>query len=72
MLTIRKSADRGTARFDLGCEITEADSELEVVWLYRDDMFGACEIRQLEGIFREVTTQVCANAECSPASLKPS
>lgn len=60
----------GTARFDLGCEITEAGSELEVVWLYRDDMIGDVEIRALDGMFREVTTYFCSNPGSRPADLK--
>jgi len=61
----------GTARFDLGCEITESGSELEVVWLYRHDMFTPVEILELDGMFRRVTTDVCNSPESRPADLKP-
>ncbi len=35
----------GTARFDLGCEITESGDRLEVVWLYRPDLFHRSRYR---------------------------
>ena len=38
----------GTARFDLGCEITRSNSTLEVVWLYRNVMFDAKNVRELD------------------------
>lgn len=53
----------GTARFDLACEITESGAELEVVWLYRPDMFDEADITELDGLFREVVTQVCRSPE---------
>lgn len=60
----------GTARFDLGCEITETGSELEVVWLYRHDIFNEVEIRALDGMFREVTTQLSSQSGSRPTDLK--
>ena len=60
----------GTARFDLGCEVTESGSELEVVWLYRCDMFCEVEIRVLDGMFREVISHVCGSPETRPTALK--
>jgi hypothetical protein len=60
----------GTARFDLGCEITETGSELEVVWLYRHDIFNEVEIRALDGMFREVTTQLCSQSGSRLTDLK--
>ncbi len=44
----------GTARFDLGCEITEMGEELEVVWLYRRSMFSASDLSELDSLFRTV------------------
>lgn len=38
----------GTARFYLGCELTEADEGLELVWLYRPDLFSQTRIQELE------------------------
>lgn len=44
----------GTARFDLGCEITESGEELEVVWLYRPGLFSAADIETLGARFLSV------------------
>jgi hypothetical protein len=44
----------GTARFDLGCEITEAGRALEVVWLHRPELFDAADVDEIEGLFRAV------------------
>ncbi|HSU53965.1 MAG TPA: condensation domain-containing protein, partial [Candidatus Dormibacteraeota bacterium] len=46
----------GTARFDLGCEITEFGAGLEVVWLFRRDMFAAADITELNSLFLAVLT----------------
>jgi len=54
----------GTPRFDLGCEITEIGSELEVVWLFRPDMFSLSGISELNAMLLAVLTNVCR----SPAS----
>lgn len=51
----------GTPRFDLGCEITEIGSELEVVWLFRPDMFGFPGISELNAMLLSVLTNVCRN-----------
>ncbi len=56
----------GTARFDLGCEITESGDRLEVVWLYRPDLFTAADIEILDGLFLEVLSTACYSSE-SPA-----
>ena len=60
----------GTARFDLGCEITETGSELEVVWLFRRDMLEEAEIQALDAMFREVTTDLCSHPDRRPTDLK--
>ncbi len=41
----------GTARFDLGCELTEKDDALELVWLYRSEQFSRAQIDDLERLF---------------------
>ncbi|MEI6537264.1 MAG: condensation domain-containing protein, partial [Verrucomicrobiaceae bacterium] len=53
----------GTARFDLGCEITESGAELEVVWLYRHDMFSKANLAELDTLFQTVVTNVCRSPE---------
>jgi len=60
----------GTARFDLGCEITEMGSELEVVWLYRKELFDEESINALNSAFTDVVTQVSQHPEKRCSELK--
>ena len=53
----------GTARFDLGCEITEIGSELEVVWLFRPNMFGREDIEELNRLFQSVMSNACRSPD---------
>lgn len=53
----------GTARFDLGCEITETGDELEVVWLHRQSMFSVSDLAELNRLFRTVVTRVGQNPD---------
>lgn len=41
----------GTARFDLGCEVTETGDRLEVVWLHKPDLFTPRDIETLHSLF---------------------
>jgi hypothetical protein len=59
----------GTARFDLGCEITEFGSELELVWLFRKDMFDESGIVELNRLFLAVLTNVCRSPESRASAL---
>ena len=59
----------GTARFDLGCEITECGQELEVVWLYRHGMISQADILELNALFQTVAANVCRSPENQNASL---
>jgi non-ribosomal peptide synthetase component F len=61
----------GTARFDLGCEITEIGSELEVVWLFRPAMFPRSEVAALDRLFQTVLTNVCRSPDDRAAALTP-
>ena len=64
-LSVRgKIHSTGTARFDLGCEITEDGESFEVVWLFRPNLFPQTEIENLDRLFRTAL----ANAIRSPAS----
>jgi hypothetical protein len=54
----------GTARFQLGCEITEDREGLEVAWLFRENLFSPRDIESLDGIFQRVLAGICR----SPAS----
>ena len=59
----------GTPRFDLGCEVTERGDELEVVWLFRENLFSQPEIEELGRLFRTVLENVCHVPERQTAAL---
>jgi hypothetical protein len=61
----------GTARFDLGCEITEMGSELEVVWLYRTELFDEKAIKALDTLYNHVITEIGRYPEKRINELKP-
>jgi hypothetical protein len=53
----------GTPRFDLGCEITQLGDALEVVWLFRENLFSQPEIEELGRLFRTVVESICRAPE---------
>ena len=53
----------GTARFSLGCEITEDGAAMEVVWLCRRSLFSQTEIEDLDRQFLVVLANVCRSPE---------
>ena len=53
----------GTARFQLGCEITEVGESLEVAWLFRENLFSQRDIESLDGIFQRVLAGICRSPE---------
>jgi hypothetical protein len=53
----------GTPRFDLGCEVTELGDALEVVWLFRENLFSQPEIEELGRLFRTVVESICRAPE---------
>jgi hypothetical protein len=59
----------GTARFDLGCEITETGEALEVVWLFRRNLFCQEEIENLGRMFEAVLAGACRSPESRAAAL---
>ncbi len=59
----------GTPRFDLGCEITEVGSELEVVWLFQGDIFAVSSIHELNSMLLAVLTNACRNPESRTSAL---
>ena len=59
----------GTARFHLGCEITEAEDGLEIVWLFRSNLFPLAEIENLSYIFKAVLADTCRSPERRIAAL---
>jgi hypothetical protein len=52
----------GTARFDLGCEITEIGTELEVVWLFKQSIFSKETIAAMNTLFQTVVTRCCRDS----------
>ena len=59
----------GTPRFDLACEITEQGEFLEVVWLFRENLFSRGEIEELSRLFRTVLESVCRLPERRTGAL---
>jgi hypothetical protein len=59
----------GTPRFDLGCEITEIGSELELVWLFQPDIFAVSGIAELNSVFLAVLANVCRSPESRASAL---
>jgi hypothetical protein len=59
----------GTARFHLGCEITENGEALEVVWLFRPKLFPKEEINNLGSLFEGVLARVARMPESRTAAL---
>src|SRR5439155_26684398 len=48
----------GTPRFDLRCEITEQGDALEVVWLFRQNLFSQPEREELGRLFSTVVENI--------------
>jgi hypothetical protein len=59
----------GTARFHLGCEITENGEALEVVWLFRPKLFPEEEIQKLASLFDAVLADVLRSPDSRTAAL---
>jgi len=64
-----KMRSTGTARFDLGCEITEEGNTLEVVWLFRPHLVSQEDIRHLDDMLRKVLEAGCRSPEIGIALL---
>jgi Condensation domain len=59
----------GTPRFDLGCEITELGDMLEVVWLFRENLFSRPEVKELARLFQSVVETICRLPDRRTAAL---
>ena len=59
----------GTARFDLGCELTEVGQEMELVWLYKPGRIPATELTALHELFLAVLSAVTSNPAGKLADL---
>lgn len=64
-----KMRSTGTARFHLACEITEEGEQLEVVWLFRPNLFPQTEIEDLGRKFQAVLANACRSPESRISSL---
>jgi condensation domain-containing protein len=62
----------GTCRFDLACEVTEEGESMEVVWLFRPDLFAAEDLPALHRLYLSVLTSVCSSPEILTAALMTS
>lgn len=60
----------GTARFHLACEVTEEGEQLEVVWLFRPQLFPQRDVEALGRSFQQVLAAACAAPESRIAELK--
>ena len=59
----------GTARYHLACEVTEEGEQLEVVWLFRPQLFPQAEVENLGRLFQSVLTGACRTPEARVATL---
>jgi hypothetical protein len=59
----------GTARFDLGCEVTEQGDALEVVWLFRQTLLSQADIEDLDRLFQSVLASACRSPESRLGAL---
>jgi hypothetical protein len=59
----------GTARFRLGCEITEDREGPAVAWLFRENLFSQRDMEVLDGIFQRVLLGVCQAPESRVSEL---
>ncbi len=65
-LTMRST---GTARFQVGCEITEEREGLEIAWLFPESLFSQRDMEELDGIFRRILTGICRSPESGVSYL---
>jgi Condensation domain len=64
-----KMRSTGTARFQLGCEITVVDDGFQVVWLFRPKLFPLAEIKNLAYLFQAVLAGTFRSPESRIAAL---
>ncbi|TCO94737.1 condensation domain-containing protein [Chthoniobacter flavus] len=62
----------GTARYHLACEVTEEGEQLEVVWLFRPQLFQQAEVENLGRLFESVLATACRTPEARVAALTES
>jgi hypothetical protein len=59
----------GTARFDIGCEITEDGRNLELLWLHRTDVLTHADLAELDRIYRDIIGEIGRNSSARPAVM---
>jgi hypothetical protein len=59
----------GTFRFELACEVTEEGDALEVVWLFRENMFATGDIQDLHRLYQATLAGVCRSPEILTSAL---
>ena len=64
-----KMHSTGTARFHLGCEITENAEALEVVWLFRPKLFPQEEVQKLGAMFEAVLASLSSSPDRRTTAL---
>jgi Condensation domain len=65
-LTMRST---GTARFHLGCEITEDGEALEVVWLFRPNLFDQEDVLRLGSLFEAALASASRSSDSRTTAL---
>ena len=64
-----RTSSTGTARFDIGCELTEDGKEFEVVWLHRPSVLSELMICELDGLFQKMLGAMCDHPDTPCTSL---
>jgi non-ribosomal peptide synthetase component F len=59
----------GTARYHLACEVTEEGDQLEVVWLFRPQLFPQAEVENLGRLFQSMLAAACRTPDARLAAL---
>jgi non-ribosomal peptide synthetase component F len=53
----------GTARFHLGCELTEMNDGLEAAWLFRPALVPQAELENLDRLYQTFLAAACRSPE---------
>ena len=69
---VRAQTGLVTARCHLACEITEDGDQLEVVWLFRSQLFEQARVENLGRLFESVLAGACRTPEVRVAALTES
>jgi hypothetical protein len=59
----------GTARFHLGCEVTEEAEGMEVAWLYREGVLDQAAVQELDCRYQAVLAAACGAPETRTSQL---